>query len=66
MSFYSITIARSRDCLCTVKNISEIGDSPITDKKVAMKIFNQQKENLDFGDYIGLYENGFCIKEKYL
>ena len=63
MNFYSITIARANDCLCSVKNISEVGDSPITDKKVAMKIFNQQKKDLDYGDYIALYENGFCIKE---
>ena len=66
MNFYSITIVRSGDCLRTVRNISEIGDSPITDKKVAMKIFNQQKKDLDYGDYISLYENGFCIKEEYL
>lgn len=66
MNFYSISIARVGDCLRTVRNISEIGDCPITDKKVAMKIFNQQKENLQFGDYIAIYENGFCIKELYL
>lgn len=66
MKFYSITIVRSGDCLRTVKNISEVGDSPITDKKVAMKIFNQQKKDLAFGDYIAIYENGFCIKELYL
>lgn len=66
MKFYSITIVRSGDCLRTVKNISEVGDSLITDKKVAMKIFNQQKKDLAFGDYIAIYENGFCIKELYL
>lgn len=66
MKFYSITIVRAGDCMCSVKNISEVGDSLITDKKVAMKIFNQQKKDLDYGDYIALYENGFCIKELYL
>ncbi len=63
MNFYSITIVRSGDCLSTVKNISEIGDSPITDKKVAMKIFNQQKKDLDLGDYIVLFKNGFVIND---
>ena len=66
MNFYSITIVRPGDCLRTVDNISEVGDSPIIDKKVAIKIFNQQKKDLAFGDYIAIYENGFCIKECYL
>ena len=66
MNFYSITIVRAGDCLRTVKNISEIGDSPITDKKVVKKIFNQQIKDLDHGDYIAIYENGFCITELYL
>ncbi len=66
MNFYSITIARSGDCLRTVKNISEIDDCPITDKKVVKKIFNQQIKDLNKGDYIAIYENGFCITELYL
>ena len=65
MSFYSITIVRAGDCLRTVKNISEIGDRLITDKKVAMKIFNQQKKDLCSGDYIAIYENGFVFKDYY-
>ncbi len=66
MNFYSITIVRAGDCLRTVKCISEIGDSPITDKKLALKIYNQQKKDLFSGDYIAIFENGFCIKELYL
>lgn len=66
MNFYSISIARVGDCLRTVQNISEIDDSPITDKKVVKKIFNQQIKDLDHGDYIAIYENGFCITELYL
>ncbi len=66
MNFYSITIARSGDCLRTVKNISEVGGSPISDWKVAKKIFNQQIKDLNKGDYIAIYENGFCITELYL
>ena len=65
MNFYSITIAHVGDCLRTVKNISEIDDSPITDKKFAIKIYNQQKKDLCSGDYIAIYENGFVIKEHY-
>lgn len=66
MNFYSITIVRSGDCLRTVKNISEIGDCLITDKKLALKVYNQQKKDLYSGDYISLCENGLCIKECYL
>ena len=66
MNFYSITIARASDCMCSVKNISEVGGSPISDLKVAKKIFYQQIKDLDYGDYIAIYENGFCIKELYL
>lgn len=65
MNFYSISIARSGDCLRTVQNISEIDDCPIIDKKVAMKIFNQQKKDLCSGDYIAIYENGFVFKDYY-
>lgn len=63
MNFYSITIVRVGDCLRSVINISDIDGCPITDKKLALKIFNQQKKYLYFGDSICLYENGFCIKE---
>ncbi len=66
MNFYSITIVRPGDCLRTVDNISEIGDCLITDKKIALKIYNQQIKDLEHGDYIAIYENGFCIKELYL
>lgn len=66
MNFYSISISRVGDCLRTVQNISEIDDCPITDKKVVNKIFNQQIKDLDHGDYIAIYENGFCITELYL
>lgn len=66
MNFYSISIARSGDCLRTVKNISEIDDCPINDKKLALRIYNQQKRDLCSGDYIAIYENGFVIKELYL
>lgn len=66
MNFYSISISRVGDCLRTVQNISEIDDCPITDKKVVKKIFNQQIKDLDHGDYIAIYENGFCITELYL
>lgn len=66
MNFYSISIARAGDCLRTVKNISEIDDCPITDKKVVKKIFNRQIKELEHGDYIAIYENGFCITELYL
>ena len=66
MNFYSITIVRAGDCLRTVKNISEIDDCPITDKKVVKKIFNQQIKDLNKGDYIAISENGFCITELYL
>ena len=66
MNFYSIIIVRPGDCLRTVKCISEIGDCPITDKKVVKKIFNQQIKDLESGDYISIYENGSCITELYL
>lgn len=66
MNFYSITIVRSGDCLRTVRNISEIGDRLITDKKLALKIYNQQKKDLCSGDYIAISENGFCIKDCFL
>lgn len=66
MNFYSITIVRSGDCMFSVKNISEVGGSLISDWKVAKKIFYQQIKDLDFGDYIAIYENGICIKEAYL
>ena len=65
MNFYSISIARAGDCLHTVQNISEIDDCPITDKKFAFKIYNQQKKDLCSGDYIAIYENGFVIKDYY-
>ena len=66
MNFYSISIARVGDCLRTVQNISEIDDCPITDKKVIKKIFNKHIKELEHGDYIAIYENGFCITELYL
>ena len=65
MNFYSICIGNLYDCLNSVRTISEVGDSPITDKKVALKIYNQQKKDLSRGCYIFLYENGICIKENW-
>lgn len=65
MNFYSISIARVGDCLRTVKNISEIGDCPITDKKLALKLYNQQKKYLCLGSVICLLEDGIVIKEHY-
>ena len=66
MNFYSICIARVGDCLRTVKNISEVDNCPITDKKVVKKIFNKLIKDLEHGDYIAIYENGFCVTELYL
>lgn len=66
MNFYCITIVRSGDCLRTVQNISELGESLIKDKKVALKIYKQQLKGLFSGDSIFLYENGHCIKKAYL
>lgn len=66
MNFYSITIVRAGDCLRTVNIISETDDCLITEKKLALKIFNLQKKDLRSGDYIAILENGFCIKEEYL
>lgn len=65
MNYYSICIVYPGDCLRSVKNISEIGDYLITDKKLALKIFNQQKKCLCSGSIIVLLENGFSIKEYY-
>ena len=65
MNFYCITIVRVGDCFRTVQNISEFGDSPITNKKVAMKIYNQQKRHLFPGDYISLHDDVSCIRDYY-
>lgn len=66
MNYYTICIVYSGDCLRSVKNISEIGDYLIKDKKVALKIYKQQLKCLFPGDSIFLYENGHCIKKAYL
>ena len=60
MNFYSITIVRPGDCLRSVRNISEIGDCLITDKKLALKnakyitIDNEEFVFIDLTDEISL------------